>query len=84
MTSATESEQEQIKNDVKIYYKVIKTMVEKGELTDDQARTRIMTSEMYSTVRLINDTIDYIGENSTTIIAYDVIIECLDEILNLL
>lgn len=82
MTSATEQEQEQIRNDVKIYYRVIGDMFKKGELTREQVSKRVTTNEMYETTRLINDTMDYIGENSTIIIAYDIIIGCINEILN--
>lgn len=82
MTSATEQEQEQIRNDVKLYYNVIGNMFKKGELTREQVSRKVTTSEMYDTTRLINSTMDYIGEQSTTIIAYDIIIECINDILN--
>jgi len=82
MTSATPEQQEQIRNDVKIYYRVIGDMFKKGELTREQVSKRVTTTEMFETTRLINDTMDYIGEQSTTIIAYDIIIECINDILN--
>lgn len=82
MTSATPEQQEQIRNDVKIYYRVIGDMFKKGELTREQVSKRVTTTEMYDTTRLINDTMDYIGEQSTTIIAYDIIIESINDILN--
>lgn len=82
MTSATPEQQEQIRNDVKIYYRVIGDMFKKGELTREQVSKRVTTTEMFDTTRLINDTMDYIGEQSTTIIAYDIIIESINDILN--
>lgn len=84
MTEATEEQQLEIINDVKIYYRVITEMYQRGELGDDMLREKITVSEMFESTKLINETISNIGEQSTVIIAYDAILECIDEALALL
>ncbi|XWX29833.1 hypothetical protein KQUDLBSD_CDS0207 [Staphylococcus phage PG-2021_40] len=84
MTSATEQEQKQIRRDVEIYYTVIHDMAKRGELTSEQVKARITTKEMYGTLRMLNGTIEHIGENSTNVIAYDVIVDNLAKILKLI
>lgn len=82
MTSATPEQQDQIRNDVKLYYTVILEMAKRGELSSEQIRQRVTVSEMFETTSLVNETMYYIGEQSTSIIAYDIIIDYIDKILN--